>query len=127
MTDSIFLAALKCCEEMAEIVGDEEHHQLYADAYAKGAARADELMFDGEYYIQVQKEIDKYKYQFGKGCLSDQLLGQFLAYMPGFQESRGCGIFKAHLAQSSAGNGICPETMGSGWRRCTGWSAEYNL
>ena len=67
MTDSIFLAALKCCEEMAEIVGDEEHHQLYADAYEKGAARADQLMFDGEYYIQVQKEIDKYKYQFGKG------------------------------------------------------------
>jgi len=61
-----------------EIVGDEEHHQLYADAYEKGAARADQLMFDGEYYIQVQKEIDKYKYQFGKGCLSDQLLGQFL-------------------------------------------------
>lgn len=86
MTDSIFLAALKCCEEMAEIVGDEEHHQLYADAYAKGAARADELMFDGEYYIQVQKEIDKYKYQFGKGCLSDQLLGQFLAYMAGIGE-----------------------------------------
>lgn len=86
MTDSIFLAALKCCEEMAEIVGDEEHHQLYADAYEKGAARADQLMFDGEYYIQVQKEIDKYKYQFGKGCLSDQLLGQFLAYMAGIGE-----------------------------------------
>lgn len=43
-------------------------------------------MFDGEYYIQVQKEIDKYKYQFGKGCLSDQLLGQFLAYMAGIGE-----------------------------------------
>ena len=71
---------------MAEIVGDEEHHQLYADAYEKGAARADQLMFDGEQYIQVHKEIDKYKYQFGKGCLSDQLLGQFLAYMAGIGE-----------------------------------------
>ena len=59
MTDSIFLAALKCCEEMAEIVGDEKHHQLYDMLTRKGAARADELMFDGEYYIQVQKEIDK--------------------------------------------------------------------
>ena len=34
MTDSIFLAALKCCEEMAEIVGDEEHHQLYAAPFS---------------------------------------------------------------------------------------------
>ncbi len=93
MTDSIFLAALKCCEEMAEIVGDEKHHKLYAEAYETGSARADQMMFDGEYYIQVQKDIDKYKYQFGKGCLSDQLLGQFLAYMAGIGEI----LPKAHI------------------------------
>lgn len=93
MTDSIFLAALKCCEEMAEIVGDEKHHKLYAEAYEVGSTRADQMMFDGEYYIQVQKDIDKYKYQFGKGCLSDQLLGQFLAYMAGIGEI----LPKAHI------------------------------
>lgn len=86
MTDSIFLAALKCCEEMAEILGDKEHKEQYAKAYQTGAERADKLMFDGEYYVQVQEDIDKYKYQFGKGCLSDQLLGQFLAYMAGIGE-----------------------------------------
>lgn len=86
MTDSIFLAALKCCEEMAEILGDKEHKDQYAKAYQTGAERADKLMFDGEYYVQVQEDIDKYKYQFGKGCLSDQLLGQFLAYMAGIGE-----------------------------------------
>ncbi len=86
MTDSIFLAALKCCEEMAEILGDEAHREQYAKAYRAGSERADKLMFDGEYYVQVQEDIDKYKYQFGKGCLSDQLLGQFLAHMAGIGE-----------------------------------------
>ena len=83
MTDSIFLAALKCCVEMADILGDVPHKDKYEEVYQKGKLRADELMFNGEYYIQVQEEIDKYKYQFGKGCLSDQLLGQFLAHMAG--------------------------------------------
>lgn len=83
MTDSIFLAALKACEEMAEILGDTERKKKYGEAFRLGSRRADELMFDGEYYIQIQENIDKYKYQFGKGCLSDQLLGQFLAHMAG--------------------------------------------
>lgn len=86
MTDSIFLAALKCCAEMAEILDDEEHRKKYGEAYEIGARRADERMYDGEYYVQVQEDIDKYKYQFGKGCLSDQLLGQYLAYMAGIGE-----------------------------------------
>lgn len=86
MTDSIFLAALKCCVEMAEILGDKEHKKQYEEVFQKGKQRADELMFNGEYYVQVQDEIDKYKYQFGKGCLSDQLLGQFLASMAGIGE-----------------------------------------
>lgn len=86
MTDSIFLAALRCCEEMAAILGDEEHQKQYAEAYRQGCERADKLMFNGEYYKQVEKEPDKYKYQFGEGCLSDQLLGQFLAYMAGIGE-----------------------------------------
>lgn len=83
MTQSIFLAALKCCEKMAELLGEEAHRQRYAAAFEKGRQKADELMYNGEYYIQVVEEPDKYKYQFGKGCLSDQLLGQFLAYMAG--------------------------------------------
>lgn len=86
MTNSIFLAALKCCEEMATILGDEEHRKQYEDAYESGRKRADEVMYNGEYYIQIQEKEDKYKYQFGRGCLSDQLLGQFLAHMAGIGE-----------------------------------------
>ncbi|MEJ8734842.1 MULTISPECIES: GH116 family glycosyl-hydrolase [Mediterraneibacter] len=86
MTDSIFLAALKCCEEMAAILGDQEHEKIYGQLYKKGAQLADKLLFNGEYYEQVLEDVDRYKYQFGKGCLSDQLLGQFLAYMSGIGE-----------------------------------------
>lgn len=86
MTDSIFLAALKCCREMAEILGDKEHEMKYAKAFLQGSEKADQIMFNGEYYVQVVKEPDRYKYQFGEGCLSDQLLGQFLAYMAGVGE-----------------------------------------
>ncbi len=83
MTDFIFLAALKACMELSEVVGDEEHQKLYAKAYEEGHKRADELLFDGEYYAQLDTDIDKYRYQYGKGCLSDQLLGQFLAHVSG--------------------------------------------
>ena len=86
MTEGIFLAALKCCAEMADILGDASLKKKYEDIFQKGKERADELMFNGEYYIQVQEKIDRYKYQFGKGCLSDQLLGQFLAHMAGIGE-----------------------------------------
>lgn len=86
MTDSVFLAAVKCCAEMAEILGDMGSMKRFSDAYRKGSERADYLMYNGEYYIQLVKEPDKYKYQFGEGCLSDQLLGQFLAYMAGVGE-----------------------------------------
>lgn len=86
MTDFIFLAALKCCMEMAEILGDTLRQRQFEAAYAKGSAAADKMMFNGEYFEQVLEDIDRWKYQFGKGCLSDQLIGQFLAYMAGVGE-----------------------------------------
>lgn len=83
MTEFIFLAALKAGSEMAKIVGDDEHYKKYSEAFELGSKRADEMMFDGEYYVQVGDKIDTYRYQYGKGCLSDQLLGQFLAHVSG--------------------------------------------
>lgn len=86
MTESIFLAALKCCEEMAAILGDSVQSKEYRKAYEKGRKRADVLLYNGEYYVQVLKDLNQYKYQYGEGCLSDQLLGQFLAHMAGIGE-----------------------------------------
>lgn len=96
MTQTIFLAALKCCEEMADIIGDIKHKEQYAEAYRIGREKTDQLMFNGDYFVQVVSEPDKYKYQFGKGCLSDQLLGQFLAYMAGIGEI----LPKEHVASA---------------------------
>jgi uncharacterized protein (DUF608 family) len=83
MTQGIFLAALAACEKMAAALGDEERQRQYHCAFTNGSKRSDELLFDGEYYRQTDQDIDRYRYQYGKGCLSDQLLGQFLADMAG--------------------------------------------
>jgi len=83
MTEFIFLAALKACSEMAVLAGDEERSVFYQKAYEESRIKADELLFNGEYYAQAEDNIDQYRYQYGKGCLSDQLLGQFLAHISG--------------------------------------------
>lgn len=83
MTDTVFMAALKCCSEMAAVLQDHEKEKQYRDQFEIAIKAGDEAMYTGEYYRQVVIVPDKYKYQVGDGCLSDQLLGQFLAYMAG--------------------------------------------
>ena len=43
----------------------------------------DDKLFNGEYYIQELEDVDAYRYQYGKGCLTDQLLGEFMAQAAG--------------------------------------------
>jgi len=83
LTNSMFFAALKAGIEMAEYLGDREHAEKYREALEKGSKRMDELLWGGEYYIQQIDDVNKYRYQYGKGCLSDQLLGQTLAHVAG--------------------------------------------
>ncbi|XID93909.1 GH116 family glycosyl-hydrolase [Paenibacillaceae bacterium WGS1546] len=83
MTNSIFLAALKAGAEMAEAMGDPTRAAKYRTAFEAGAARMDQLLWNGEYYIQKLDDVDEYRYQYGEGCLSDQLLGQFMAHTAG--------------------------------------------
>ena len=35
------------------------------------------------YYIQELEDVDEYRYQYGIGCLTDQLRGQFIAHTAG--------------------------------------------
>ena len=85
MTQIMFLAALSCCAEAAKVLGDEERAVYYQDGFEKGRKRTDEMLFNGEYYQQLAgDDLEKYRYQYGKGCLSDQLFGQFLYFMAGF-------------------------------------------
>jgi uncharacterized protein (DUF608 family) len=82
MLNSIFFAALRAGEEIARYLGDEKNADLYKIFREKGSKRLDEITFNGEYYEQVcDADINTWKYQYGKGCLADQLLGQQLAHV----------------------------------------------
>lgn len=83
LTAVLFLAALHAGASLAAAVGDREAHARYQDALSAGALRADELLWNGEYYQQRIDNVDAHKYQYGSGCLSDQLLGQLLAHVTG--------------------------------------------
>ncbi len=51
-----------------------------ADRTARGM---EDVLWNGEYYRQVIEDVDAHRYQYGEGVLSDQLLGQFHAYVNG--------------------------------------------
>jgi uncharacterized protein (DUF608 family) len=78
---SLWLAALRAAEEMARLVGDDAYAKALRDRFEKGSHAYDEATFNGEYYDQRLSDHDaKLPYQYGKGCLSDQLLGQWWAH-----------------------------------------------
>jgi hypothetical protein len=103
MMTVIYLAALKAASIMGEHVGDREAAAVYRRLFDSGREKI-EALWNGEYYVQrvppsgqaVVQPIDtseswhapsvvdgEPRYQFGEGCLSDQLLGQWLATVAG--------------------------------------------
>lgn len=81
MINSVFYAALRAGEEISQYLGDDVSAKKYADVAAMGAKIVDDETFNGEYYEQKIENVNDYKYQYGKGCLSDQLFGQQLAHV----------------------------------------------
>jgi non-lysosomal glucosylceramidase len=81
LANSFYLAALKAATKMAKILGDDEKTREYEALFQSGSKKMDKILFNGEYYFQKIKDVDQYKYQFGKGCLSDQMIGQWYADM----------------------------------------------
>ena len=78
---TLFLAALRAAEEMARLQGEEETAQRYHERYEKGRERLDTRLWNGEYFIQ-DVDLEKYPEQnWGLGCHSDQLLGQWWAHL----------------------------------------------
>ncbi len=96
-----YLGALRAGEEMAHAVGDGEAASEYRRLYENGRDWIDTNLFNGEYYIQkvVPRPADQIAeglkagmgavdtltpdYQMGDACLTDQLLGQFMAHVVG--------------------------------------------
>lgn len=110
MCSSIYLGALAAFAQMSHDIGKSEDATFYEDLGKKGAAYLDKHLFNGEYYYQkvqykglrdksfakhVAKvnrnsgEVDKLlkkegpKYQYGTGCISDGVIGAWMAKIYG--------------------------------------------
>lgn len=78
-----YLGALRASEEMAIHMKDKEFAKECHDLYVKGRAWIDANIFNGEYYEHHIPEGTSKMAQLGKGCLVDQLVGQYLAHTAG--------------------------------------------
>lgn len=83
LANTMFLGALKAAAEMAEYLGDQKAKEKYEQAFETCALKIEKMLWGGEYYIQSIEDVDEYVYQYGTGCLSDQILGQTLSTMAG--------------------------------------------
>ena len=82
MMGAIYLTALLCAADMARAVGDGEAAS-YEALYRRGRELLDSETWNGEFYVQAYERAREEKYQVGAGCLSDQLLGQWMAHVVG--------------------------------------------
>ncbi|GAA2335736.1 GH116 family glycosyl-hydrolase [Dactylosporangium salmoneum] len=83
LANSMFAAALHAGARMAERLGEDADAERFGAAARRCAERMDALLYNGEYYEQRIDDVDEHRYQYGTGCLSDQLLGQQLAHVAG--------------------------------------------
>lgn len=102
MTTSCYLGALKACSEMAIVMGEPDKAQEYLKVFERGVAKMEKDLWNGSYFIQIIPKDEKGsikedfelsppnkngeqipKYQYGDGCLADQLLGQYIAQNAG--------------------------------------------
>lgn len=121
MCSSFYLGALQAGIQMGRALGD--RRPLYEALFAKGKKRIETELFNGEYFYQhVQLKgakgpyplktgfFNEYspdsvalfakegpKYQYGNGCLSDGILGQWLASMCGVGAVLDPAKVAAHL------------------------------
>ena len=72
----LYLAALRAGEKMALIMKDRNAAERYKRIYEAGTKNTMIRLWNGEYFTQDVDEREYPKYQYGKGCLSDQLFGQ---------------------------------------------------
>ncbi|MHC4737816.1 MAG: GH116 family glycosyl hydrolase [Planctomycetota bacterium] len=125
MCGSFYLGALKAADKMAIAIGDDV--PLYASLFQKGQKYINEHLFNGEYYYQkiqwtglrtenpleakaaLQErmnysteavelfEKEGPKYQYGTGCLSDGVLGAWIAKVCGVGEILDTEKVAGHL------------------------------
>lgn len=77
---SYWLAALRAADELASLL---DATTDLGKLFERCSAAYDELLFTGEYYRQVLEPGEPTEYQWGDGCLTDQLVGQWWAHQLG--------------------------------------------
>ncbi len=78
-----YLGALKASGKMAAHLGDKVFEKECNQLYEKGRVWIDANIFNGEFYEHHIPEGESDIAQLGKGCLVDQLVGQYLAHTAG--------------------------------------------
>jgi len=122
VNQSWYLGALAACVELAREVGDEEFASTCIEILASGAARTDEVLFNGEYYqqeimpagsedriadgLRIRIDADNPDagsddlvdpdLQIGSGCTSDQLVGHAMATLAGLRT----GLQPEHVSRA---------------------------
>lgn len=85
LSQMFYLAALQAGQKMATYCGDSNSAAQYKQLYEQGKTKTEGQLFNGEYFEQQLDCLapDAPRYQYGKGCLSDQLFGQLAATVAG--------------------------------------------
>jgi len=122
MCSSIYIGALSAVALMARTLGHEADAASYEDLAKRGAAFLDSELFNGEYYEQrvqwdglrdtsfaesikgePKDEMERLlktegpKYQYGTGCLSDGVLGAWMALIYGVDTPLSRENVRCHL------------------------------
>jgi len=78
---SLYLAALKASAAMANIMSDTSFKTRCQKIFTAGEQNTVNKLWNGEYFIQQVDLKEHPQYQYGAGCLSDQLFGQTWSHL----------------------------------------------
>ncbi len=81
---TLYLITLLVCERIAQKLDLPNWAIKCRKAHDAGRKLLDKECWNGEYYIQKYNEQKVSEYQYGSGCHSDQLMGQWWAFNLGF-------------------------------------------
>ncbi|MCL2095866.1 MAG: non-lysosomal glucosylceramidase [Oscillospiraceae bacterium] len=118
MCSSFYLGALKAAYIISDYLGEKDNYVKYNGLYKSGREYLENKLFNGEFFIQETEwltleaklnlenetpesrelcEAEGPKYQYGKGCISDGVLGAWLAEVCGVGEILDPEKIKSHL------------------------------
>ena len=130
MCSSVYLGALCALADLARALGNETDADEYAALAARGAAAMDATLFNGEFYEQQVRwdglrdtsfkdslaaisdddemgqllKREGPKYQYGSGCLSDGVIGAWMAALYGVETPLAKENVRSHLKAIFAHN-----------------------